>query len=99
MTPRSDAMIGNRPPGPMSIESQIYQRVLTFIHMPMDRHTDRDFDRLATEVFGYQFETVRPYRRFCEERGVNPAAVSRVDDIPAVSNVAFKYADLAADDA
>ncbi len=79
----------------MSIDRQIYQRVLTFIHRPVDK----DFDRLAIEVFRYQFESVRPYRRFCEERGVNPAAVSGVDEIPAVSNVAFKYADLAADGA
>jgi hypothetical protein len=76
----------------MSINSQIYQRVLSFIHMPVDK----DFDRLAIEVFRYQFESVRLYRRFCEERGVNPAAVRGVDEIPAVSNVAFKYADLAA---
>ena len=30
---------------------------------------------------------------------MNPSSVRRVDDIPAVSNVAFKYADLAIDDA
>ena len=88
-------MIVNRPPSPMSIDRHIYQRILTFIHRPVDE----SFDRLAIEVFRYQFESVRPYRRFCEERGVDPAAVRGVDDIPAVSNVAFKYADLASDDA
>src|SRR5258708_16798479 len=79
----------------MSINSQIYQRILTFI----DRPVDKDFDRLAIEVFRYQFESVLPYRRFCEERGVNLGAIRSVDEIPAVSNAAFKYVDLAADDA
>ena len=79
----------------MSIDEQIFRRVLTFIHRPVHE----DFEALALEVFRYQFESVRPYRRFCEQRGVNPSAVRRVDDIPAVSNVAFKYADLSIDDA
>jgi hypothetical protein len=88
-------MIVNRPPIPMSIDSQIFHRVFTFIHRPVDE----SFERLAIEVFRYQFEAIRPYRRFCEECGVNPAAVRKVDDIPAVSNIAFKYANLASDDA
>jgi hypothetical protein len=70
----------------------VYEQVLTFIHRPEPAR----FDRLALDVFRHQFETVAPYRRYCEERGVNPAAVRRVDDIPAVSNVAFKYVELAA---
>ena len=79
----------------MSFHEQIYEKVLAFIHRPVDE----GFEALALEVFRYQFESVRPYRRFCEERGVNPTAVRRVDDVPAVSNVAFKYADLSIDDA
>jgi hypothetical protein len=51
------------------------------------------------DIFRYQFETVGAYRRYCEEQGVNPGTVRRVDDVPAVSNVAFKYADLAIDSA
>ena len=54
---------------------------------------------LALEVFRHQFETIAPYRRYCEARGVEPDAVRSVDDIPAVSNVAFKYADLASEGA
>jgi Acyl-protein synthetase, LuxE len=73
----------------------IYEQVLRFIHRP----EPESFQRLALEVFRHQFETVGPYRRFCEDCGVNPAAVNRVDDIPAVSNVAFKYTELAADGA
>src|SRR5208282_6312894 len=71
----------------------IYEQVLTFIHRP----EPESFERLALEVFRYQFEAVGAYRRYCEGRGVGPGSVHSVDDVPAVSNVAFKYADLAID--
>jgi Acyl-protein synthetase, LuxE len=77
----------------MSPDDHIYQRILGFIHRPVDE----SFEALALEVFRYQYESVRGYRRFCEERGANPASVHHIDDIPAVSNVAFKYVDLSAD--
>src|SRR5207245_5376395 len=60
---------------------------------------DESFEALALEVFRYQFESVCPYRRYCEERGANPATIRHIADIPAVSNVAFKFADLATDEA
>src|SRR5258707_15786905 len=68
----------------------IYQQVLTFIHRP----EPESFERLALDVFRHQFETIGAYRRYCAARGVEPDAVGSVDDIPAVSNFAFKYADL-----
>ena len=71
----------------------IYEQVLTFIHRP----EDKSFERIAMDVFRHQFETVGAYRRYCEGRGVDPDSVRSVDEIPAVSNVAFKYADLAAE--
>jgi hypothetical protein len=99
MGARRDAIIVHCPatvrPGPMSIDEQIYERILTFIHRPVHE----GFESLALEVFRYQFESVRPYRRFCDERGVNPSTVRRIDDIPAVSSVAFQYADLSIDNA
>src|SRR5580704_15375108 len=73
----------------------IYNQVLTFIHGPKSE----SFERLALDVFRHQFETVGAYRRYCVARGVEPDTVRSVDDIPAVSNVAFKYADLAIDGA
>ena len=73
----------------------IYEQVLTFIHRP----EPESFQRLALDVFRHQFEAVGAYRRYCQGRGVDPGAVRIVDDVPAVSNVAFKYADLAIDGA
>jgi hypothetical protein len=69
----------------------IYDQVLTFIHRP----EDKSFERIALQVFRHQFETVGAYRRYCEGRGVELDSVRSVDEIPAVSNVAFKYAELA----
>ncbi len=73
----------------------IYEQVLTFIHRP----EPESFQRLALDVFRNQFEAVGAYRRYCEGRGVEPGAVRFVDEVPAVSNVAFKYADFAIDGA
>ena len=86
-------MIVHHPANLMPLDDQIYQRILGFIHRPVDE----SFEALGLEVFRYQYESVRGYRRFCEERGANPASVRHIDDIPAVSNVAFKYVDLSAD--
>ena len=52
----------------MSLDDQIYQRILAFIHRPVDE----SFAALAIQVFCYQFESVRAYRRYCEERGAIP---------------------------
>src|SRR5260370_7072091 len=68
---------------PMSI----YEQVLTFIHRP----EPESFRQLALDVFRHQFETVGAYRRYCKGRRVEPDSVPSVDDVPAVSNVAFKY--------
>jgi hypothetical protein len=89
MGARAGAMIvvaPTRGAKPMSI----YDEVLTFIHRP----EPEAFQRLALAVFRHQFETVDAYRRYCEGRGIEPGAVVNVDEVPAVSNVAFKYADL-----
>ncbi len=73
----------------------IFEQVTAFIHRP-----DPDsFQQLALDVFRYQFDSVAGYRHYCAVRGVNPSTVHDIDKIPAVSNVAFKYAELAGDQA
>src|SRR5271156_2507037 len=94
MSARGDAMIIRAGAVARSLMS-IYEQVLTFIHRP----ESEGFQRLALDVFRHQFETVGAYRTYCKRRGIEAAAVRNVDDIPAVSNVAFKYCDLAADHA
>ena len=94
MSARAGAMI--MPLEPMAGDPMsIYEQVLTFIHRP----EPESFQRLALDVFRHQSATVGAYRRFCQERGIDSDSVRSVDDVPAVSNVAFKYADLAFDGA
>src|SRR5260370_28698600 len=69
--------------------------MLSCIHRP----GEESFEALELEVFRYQFEAVRPYRRYCEERGAMPATIRHIDASPGVRNVAFKFADLSADEA
>src|ERR1700689_2313971 len=94
MSARGDAMIIRAGAVARSLMS-IYEQVLTFIHRPQSE----EFERLGLDFFRHQFETVGAYRTYCQGRGIEVGAVRNVDDIPPGSNVAFKYADLAADSA
>ncbi len=69
----------------------IYDEVLAFIQAPEQAH----FESLALQVFRHQFDTVAPYRQYCLSRGVHPDEVRSLDQIPALSTAAFKYAELA----
>jgi acyl-CoA synthetase (AMP-forming)/AMP-acid ligase II len=59
---------------------------------------DAEFERLALSVFEYQYSENRPYRRFCDRRGVTPSSVTRWAEIPAVPTAAFKAAPLVCGD-
>jgi Acyl-protein synthetase, LuxE len=73
----------------------VYEQVLAFIHRPEPHR----FDELALDVFRHQFDGVAAYRRYCESRGESRDSIRSIDAIPAVSTLAFKYADLARADA
>jgi len=49
------------------------------------------FERLALDVFAYQYEHVPAYARLCERRGVDPRSVTGWRDIPPMPSDAFKY--------
>ncbi len=55
---------------------------------------DTDFNALALELFGLQFEHNEPYRRLCRARGVSPGKVADWSDIPAAPTAAFKELEL-----
>jgi hypothetical protein len=67
----------------------IFDDVLAFIRQPEPAST---FLPLALRVFHYQIEHVPAYRDYTAALGVEPSAVSCIDQIPAVSTLAFKYA-------
>jgi hypothetical protein len=55
---------------------------------------DADFDRLACELFAFQFEFNAPYRALCQSRKVSLDSVSAWGEIPAVPTSAFKELEL-----
>jgi hypothetical protein len=68
----------------------IYDEVLAFIQAPELAL----FESLALKVFRHQFDTISPYRQYCLSRGTAPSEVRSLDQIPALSTAAFKYAEL-----
>ena len=48
------------------------------------------FDALACDLARFQAEHVEGYARLCRARGVEPASLTRAEDIPAVPTDAFK---------
>jgi hypothetical protein len=57
-------------------------------HIGATRDEDA-FDRLALEVYAYQFERNAPYRRYCERMGSEPSRASSWRDVPAVPAASF----------
>jgi hypothetical protein len=68
----------------------IYDEVLAFINVPEQAR----FDALALKVFRHQFDTVAPYREYCLSRNVRAQDVRSLEQVPALSTAAFKYAEL-----
>jgi hypothetical protein len=61
---------------------------------PEDAANEEEFNRMALELFGQQFEYNLPYRRICEARQIRPGAIADWRQIPAVPTSAFKELDL-----
>jgi hypothetical protein len=70
-------------------------RILATMDGPND---DDAFDRIARDVFAYQFERNAPYRRYCLRVGSDPSRASTWRDIPAVPAASFADARLASFD-
>jgi hypothetical protein len=79
----------------MKAHDALRAEVLEFIGRGAKAPADDDgFERLALQVYEYQFAENEPYRRFCERRGAMPGSVAGWADIPAVPTAAFKSAAL-----
>ena len=55
-------------------------------HLPLEE----GFNALALELFAYQYERNRSYRRYCNRRGAEPGRLARWSEIPPVPIDAFK---------
>ncbi|MBC7975410.1 MAG: hypothetical protein H7138_10525, partial [Myxococcales bacterium] len=62
-----------------------------------DATLDAELERVALEVFAFQFETLRPYQKLCRGLGRTPSTVTSWRGIPAVPALAFKQYALFAD--
>src|SRR5690349_13806735 len=56
--------------------------------------SNREFNRLALELFALQFHHNAPFRRLCQTRRVSPETISDWGEIPAVPTAAFQEVDL-----
>ncbi|MCZ6462759.1 MAG: long-chain fatty acid--CoA ligase [Proteobacteria bacterium] len=54
------------------------------------RTDDPRFERIALDLFAFQFEACAPYSRYCTSLGASPATVRSWREIPAVPTGAFK---------
>ena len=72
---------------------ELDRRILRFIEC-VDAD-DAAFERIALEVFTYQYETNGPYRRFCDRLGRTPDVVRGWIDVPAIPTSVFAQLRLA----
>lgn len=73
---------------------QLEAEVTAFIESGADGRDgldgERELERLALQLFAFQFETIAPYQRLCRGQGVTPERVTTWRQIPAVPAEAFK---------
>lgn len=73
------------------VASDLQQRVLALISRGVGQPTtDEEFDRLAREVFAFQYERCAVYRAYCDRRKQTPQSVTYWKEIPATPTGAFK---------
>ncbi len=70
--------------------AELEERILAWMAEPEWKEDEARFERLALDVFAFQYEGCLPYRRFCDGRGRSPGRVGRWWEIPAVPTGAFK---------
>jgi len=71
-------------------KQQLEAQVTTFIESGEGGDGDVAFEKLALQLFAFQFETIAPYQRLCRGQGVTPERVTTWRQIPAVPAEAFK---------
>ncbi len=71
----------------------IDRKILHFIHQSVpEGSNEEEFNRVALDIFAYQFAHNMPYRMYCMQRRATPDQIYSWEDIPAVTTAAFKSA-------
>jgi hypothetical protein len=68
----------------------LHARARAFVDAFEHDATPPSFDALACDLARFQADCSPGYARLCRARGIEPAALSRAEDIPAVPTDAFK---------
>lgn len=66
------------------------EEILEFINQGLNNNDEESFNELALREFELQYNTVEPYRGYCNSKGVTPQKADSWQHIPAVPSVAFK---------
>jgi Acyl-protein synthetase, LuxE len=77
----------HRRPGMAELEERILAVIKAGASTPLH---DDEFNRMALDLFFFQYSSNQPYRRFCDLRGLTPENVTNWQQIPAVPAAAFK---------
>ena len=64
-------------------------------HIALGHCDEEAFERLALDLFDYQFAANPAYRLYCERLGRTPAQIRRWQDVPAIPASAFAHVRLA----
>lgn len=68
------------------------KQIKQYIYQFIEHGSPDDFPTVALELFEYQFNKNRDYKRFCLSQGKTPQTINYWKDIPAVPINAFKHA-------
>jgi Acyl-protein synthetase, LuxE len=85
--------VSKRPTDDDRAANELDRRIEAFVASADE--TDAAFERLALDLFAYQFANNAPYRALCEHIGRSPANIATWRDVPAVSTSSFADARLA----
>ncbi|WP_180522239.1 LuxE/PaaK family acyltransferase [Staphylococcus haemolyticus] len=69
-----------------------FKQIKQYIYQFIEHGSPDDFPTVALELFEYQFNKNRDYKRFCLSQGKTPQTINYWKDIPAVPINAFKHA-------
>ena len=73
------------------IASDLQERILALIARGVKEPTsEAEFDQLALDIFGFQYERCAVYRAYCDRRKATPQSVKHWKEIPATPTSAFK---------
>jgi anaerobic magnesium-protoporphyrin IX monomethyl ester cyclase len=71
-----------------------HNSVLEYIKSSFTNPDEDAFNRLAREVFSFQYSRIPIYQKLCDKRGVTPDTVASWRDIPGISTEGFKLFEL-----